>query len=484
MKKSRRARLGALGACLCLFGTPALGLQPGVGPEALPEPTPEPDAAPAAEPAPQTAPPLAPAPALSTPTPATSRWSLSISGFIEADAIYDTTQSFNDLAGNAVIAAPGTLAGENDRMTLSMRNSRIGFRMKAPEVDGLRASGFLELDAYATPAPGVSEGGLFASPALRFRHALVKVESDILDVCFGQTWSLFAWQPLFHPNTVDIQGVPGQPFGRTVQLRVSRLFHTQAVDVEAAVAAARPAQRDSGLPDGQGGLRFALNHWKGLHTGGSGASQTIDGLGLGVSGLVRRLEVVDFIPPPTARSNSATGWAVSIDGLFPIIPATPDDRGNSLTLQASFVTGTGFSDQYTGLTGGIAYPALPNPDGSTPAPSYTANLDGGLVTYDAEGRLETIDWTSFLAGLQYYLPPTGDLWFSANYAQASSGNIDDLATTPGTVFRKTQYFNANFFWNIVPSTRVGLGHSRVRQTFGDDTTRNNSRVQLAAYFLF
>ena len=60
---------------------------------------------------------------------------------------------------------------------------------------------------------------------------------------------------------------------------------------------------------------------------------------------------------------------------------------------------------YTGLTGGVAFPALADADGRRrPAPTYAADIDNGIVTYDSKGGLHGIQWTSYLLGAQYYLP--------------------------------------------------------------------------------
>ena len=181
-----------------------------------------------------------------------------------------------------------------------------------------------------------------------------------------------------------------------------------------------PPQRDAGVPDGQGGLKFVVNNWKGVHTAGGGAGNAVDGLTVGVSGLVRQFKVLQFLPAAAGtvpESNAKTGWGVSVDGMIPVIPATPGHIANALTLNGSFQTGSGFNDQYSGLTGGVTYPAVPNPGMVTPAPTFTPNIDNGLVTYDAAGVLHTINWQSFMAGFQYYLPPSGNFFISANVSQ-------------------------------------------------------------------
>src|SRR5260221_8983856 len=117
---------------------------------------------------------------------------------------------------------------------MSNRNSRIGFKLRAPETHGIRASAMIETDfqgpvpTIANPDPSPSpnpfgtEGNFFASPNLRVRHFNMKIETPVVDVLLGQYWQLFGWQSAYQPNTVEIQGVPGEIYGRTPQPRVSK----------------------------------------------------------------------------------------------------------------------------------------------------------------------------------------------------------------------------------------------------------------------
>jgi hypothetical protein len=432
-----------------------------------------------AQPVPASAPNPASPPPEAGPPAVKSKWSLTIYGFIEADAIYDTTQSLNDNGGIPVIQKGGGYGGDHDRTTFSFRNSRIGFRMTAPEVSGIKASGNIEFDWIGNQPgnpPAITEAAFWSNATMRSRHVYLKLESDYVDLLFGQTWNLFGWQTMFHPLTVEIQGVPGQLFGRTTQFKLSHLFKTDAVNVELAAAALRAPQRDSAAPDGQGGLRFVINDWKGVHAAGGGGVQAVDGLSVGVSGLVRSFRVKQFAAT-TDSSKTATGWGVSVDGLIPVIPATAENHGNALTLNGSFQTGSGFNDQYSGLTGGVAFPALATG-------TYAPNIDNGLVTYDSAGNLHTIDWTSYLFGIQYYLPPSGKVFISANYAQMKSGNINSYYNDQATAFNKVQWYDVNLFWNVLPSTRFGVEYAFYKETFGDGSTATNSRGQFSGWFFF
>ena len=66
-------------------------------------------------------------PATPSPPPAatlaavSAKFAATFYGFVEFDSIYDSTQSFNDLAGNGAIARSGTYAGDHGRMIFGAR---------------------------------------------------------------------------------------------------------------------------------------------------------------------------------------------------------------------------------------------------------------------------------------------------------------------------------------------------------------------------
>jgi hypothetical protein len=297
-------------------------------------------------------------------------WNLTIYGFAEADMMGDSTRSFNDGLNANVIAHDQTQAGNNTRLQFTIRNSRFGFRVEAPPFGGVRSSGVLEFDLFGNqpninsgggspgqaPGPGnTTEAAYFNNAGLRVRHAYVKLEDDVADVLAGQSYHLLGWQNYFFGASCGFLGLPNELFNRTVQLRLSHTFAFDRVKLDVAAAALRPAQRDSAMPDGEGGLRLAINHWKAMTTPGSGGTGA-QAAAIGVSGLVRSFRVNQYAPQP-APPIPLTGWAVAADLLLPIIPVKDStDRRNALTVTGEFATGTGDADQYTGMTAGATMP--------------------------------------------------------------------------------------------------------------------------------
>jgi hypothetical protein len=417
-----------------------------------------------------------------------SKWSATIYGFAEADFIYDTTQSLNEVPGNTQIARPETYAGSHDRFTVSIRNSRFGVRLRAPEFHHIRASAVAEMDFLGTQATTTSEAATFTSPLFRARHYYLKVETPIVDFLAGQTWSLFGWQPFYFPNSVEIMGLPAQLFLRTPQLRVSKTIQTAPINLEIALAMARSPQRDSGVPEGQGGVRLIVNHWTGVQTVNSTGTQ-ISPLSVGVSGTVRHFRLTELAAAPK-NSVELTGWGVAASAFVPLLPGRADKRGNSLSLTGEYVWGMGIADEYPGMTGGVASAPPPNPTMLMPAPVYTPNVDPGLAVFTADGIAHLVRWQTFIVGAQYTIAGLdGRMWISANYSRSVSDNASTLGT-PGKLRSGEDFADFNVFGDITPAVRVGVEYAYISDHYAGADVKVmpidavNHRVQLAAFFIF
>lgn len=422
------------------------------------------------------------------PVPATSKWNLSLYGMVEFNIMRDSTQSLPDSGiGATPVARPGTYASEHARWHFTTRNSRFGMKVTAPDYEGVKTTAVLEMDFFGY-TQGASEGGYMSNGTVRMRLANIKMETKYIDILVGQTYHMFAWMPFFYPCTSSFFPMPNMPFGRQPQVRLSKTIKTDAINIDLAGAAVRPPQRDSQMPDFQGGIKFGFNGWKGIHSLGAG-SALLDPFSIGVSGVVRRFEVTEFGAAST-RENRATGRAMSVGAFIPVIPASSvEDRGNALSLTGTFITGTGIGD-LGGFVTAPAYPPTPAAANGTPGPAYTPNLDNGLVTYDASGQLHTLNWKGFNTGFQYYFPPSGKVWFAANYNQGESNNVTrymssaTVASYSKNVVKKSQYADATLFIDIMPALRTGLLYGFYRQTYGDGVVAKNHRAEIAMYCYF
>jgi hypothetical protein len=400
-------------------------------------------------------------------------WAITFSGVLQADYIVDTTRSYNDFIGPTLVARSDTYEGSVGRTQFSMRNTRFGFTLDAPAIGGVTPSAVIQGDfsgnqpgvPYTPPGtagpPTISENAYYGSPTFRIRHAYMTLRNPIVDILAGQTFDVFGWQNYFYGTA--LLGVPNQASSRTAQFRLSRRFGAGGpVSVDVAIAAARPGQRDSMVPDGEGGIKVNVHGWKGITTPGNAVTVAAP-LAIGVSGVVRQFKVNAFTPPPTQSSNHAMGWGVAADLFAPIIPASSaDDRGNKLTIVGSFAYGTGIADLLV-TGGGARFPTLPNPAQQTPPPLYTPDVDNSLVTFDVLGVLHTIDWMTAKGSLQYYLPGSGRLILAGNFTWAHSQNIAKLFPRGrsdieliGTVADTSISGDGSLLWDATPTIRFGL----------------------------
>ncbi len=433
-------------------------------------------------------------------------------GFVEADAIFDTTQSYLEVPGDGSISPQGSIGGSNGRTIFSIRNSRLGFRIAAPKFGDFTASGIVETDflgnqptnppsvatilCTTTPCAagtvtsitgtlsnGYKEGPFFTNPTLRARHVLGKLDSPYFNFWFGQTWELVGWQPYFQPNTVQIQGIPGELYARTPQFRLSHDFDFGGATLGIAVAALRPPQMDAQVPDFQGAIKFSLDDWKGVQTVGS-TGTTISSAALSLSGAVRQYKLPLGTTQAAGFAN-ATGLLAAADILIPIIP-TKTRREWAITFLAEGTIGTGDADQFTSLNGGAAVGTPGLYTGATPY-STVADVDPGLVgwnnTAKTSNELQTVDWDTLMLNLQIYLPPDGKLWLSGTYTTSYSDNVLFFSSATKATSH-IDYWDASLWWDVIPGIRMAGSFIHSRDTYANGAVPYNNRVQYSAYFIF
>ncbi len=398
-------------------------------------------------------------------------WNINPYGYARFDAIEDSTQSFDDGIQPNLIARVGTYRGDHRRATLTARDSRLGVFIGAPPFQGIKTSGQIELDFYGLQVSDAKKHDQVVFGPVRIRHAYLKLETSVLDVIAGQYYDVFGWGSYFYPATVAYLGVPGEIYHRNPQLRLEKKLPAGQLEILAAAAAVRPGQRDAGgIPDFEGGLKVAYYGWTGIATPGFGRPSVVP-LSFGVSGVYRHFEVPEFRGEPGSEAHTANGYGVAAQILLPVVPAkTVEDKSNALTITGEGSIGTGIAELYTGMDGGSRFPLLPNPTMANPALVYPQNIDPGLVTYDRNFEIKSINWKAFVAGLQYYLPiGNGRVWVSGIYSRTWSDNIKKLTPQAswGGIFTKMEYIDANLGMEITPAVALGLSFQTVKQTFAD-----------------
>lgn len=455
-----------------------------------PAPTPPPPAPPATPQPPAPPPPAPPAAGGGDAnTPLLSKIKVTAYGFVEVNFAYNTTESCLDFCSNFQIQKPGTYRGNHGRTIFSTRDSRFGLKLAAPEAHGIKASGTLETDFFGPST--TTEQGTWVNAVLRFRHAFLKLETSAVDILIGQTWNLFGWQANYLVASVQEPGLPGQMFQRTPQLRLTKAIKLGGkTTLELAAAANRPPQMDSATPEGVAAARLVLGGWTGVHTLYM-TSTAIQPASIGVSADVRRFRIPEFKTAPSG-STLLTGGGVAFDAYIPIVPATKENRDNALSVIGELVIGRGTSDMYTALgAAGTSNAAIPPVNAGDPPGTYTPNFDAGFAAYDANGNVELIKWTSYMAGVEYYPPNVdGRIGLFANYGHMQSANSKRFggAMVADPVAGKTResedYYNAGVFFDPTKATRIGIDGGLYNDHYVDGTDAKNYSLMTTAFLFF
>ena len=411
-----------------------------------------------------------------------------IYGFGETTFLHDSTQSCVEICGATQIVRPGNYRNSHGRTVISPRSSRFGVRVSAPEQHGVRLSGLLETDFLGPTS--TTEQGTWSNGVLRVRHSYMKMETPIVDILVGQTWSLFGWQSMYLVASAQPPGLPGQLFERTAQLRLSKTLKAGGVSAEIAVAANRPPQQDSSTPEGVGGLRVSFDRWTGQHTGYL-ASTTIQPASLAISGDLRGFRIPEFSATPHT-GHVRVGGGIAIDAYLPIVPATKKSRDNALSVIAELAIARGTSDMYTSLgAAGTVNASLPG----TMTAASTAT-DPGLAVVDANGHIELVKWTSYITGLEFYPAGTGGrLGLFVNYGHMQSANARRLGTAAtGTEAQEEaarakirdheDFYEAGLFVDPTPATRVGASSSLYDDTYADGNAAKHYSLLMSCWLFF
>jgi hypothetical protein len=428
-------------------------------------------------------------------------WKVDMYGFLENDVIRDSTRSFTEVVGNSPVKWGGTIDGDNGRTQFSVRNSRLGFKVAAPSSDnGWRARGLLEMDFFGfdpnastnlissapptndTTVPN-SESSFYSNAVPRIRHAYASLESENWKLLFGQTWSLFGWQPTFVPTTVAVAPLPGNLYQRLAQILAVNTMKWSGSTFQSGLSLERPSQRDSQMPNIALGAKYSLDGWKAGYATPYGEEKTVSAT-FALSGIFKQFQA-QAQGTSTTNQSVVNSSAFAADLLIPILAASDDDTSNSLTLTAEFATGTGIGDQYSGWTGGLNQ----LPQGKASASSVTTtNLDAGQGYFDGNGNFGLVQLQSYLLNLQYHFPKSWGSFAGIGYGQLSSTSIDSTLNSSannsfGSLYNTQSVYYVSYFQNLAKQMRAGLEWQHITTQYVDPAKGmpSDDRIQFTTW---
>jgi hypothetical protein len=384
--------------------------------------------------------------------PVTSKFKLSIGGFVKLDYAYNSVNFGNNIPArapaNGQIAKSTSVAGQQDQSVFTARQSRLWFKVAGPSLLGAKTGALIEADFYGA-------GGSNEAANVRMRHAYGTLDWKNTQVLFGQTSDIFG--PAV-ASTVDFS--QGSPYGTPNQPRVPQIRLTQKVDLNAdnalklVVGLQNPAQdnSDTGVyGSAVNGAAQVMWISKALGVAPGFYGMSMNSLTFGVFGLYGSQKYV--------TAGSVDSWGYGVYTFIPVLKSK-DGKNRTMTMsleaQAYMAANMNFNQATAAAT-----------VGSTGAKGY--GMYGQVIFY-----------------------PTQDLGFTAGYERRNAYNYASF----GNNFEKSNTnIYANVAYDLNAAVRVAAEYQNLNTQYGNNVSVAGGNLEgtgngtanvarLAVYYFF
>jgi len=386
---------------------------------------------------------------------------ITLGGFAEADSIYRSRNTANDLATSwNSIPFANTPTGHEDQLTFSGRQSRITGLVEGNVTPGIKLSYYGELDFQgAAQSANLNQSDSF-NPRIREMYGTADFNDSGWHFLAGQNWSLATMNSKgitprneVQPMTIDSQYLPGYVYLRQPQFRITKDFLNKSLWV--AVSVEEPQTIESGsLPSG---TFYAVANGSGYYGGQSGSSVptsaggsaltiaptetcTTNGTTAGVTAATLKVTCVSTATTESGVPTTATQSLNHIPDVIakvayelPIYGRTIHLEGFGLGRAYTAATLAGVEQNvYSGGVGGGAVgpiiPGLLDFHASFLTGKGVGRYEASQlpdVTFNGAGVIKPIEETDFMVGAVLHPTPTLDIY---SYAGAAHENRTSYKT--------------------------------------------------------
>ena len=265
-------------------------------------------------------------------SPVSSKFKLSLGGFVKLDYVYNSVNlgsngALGTLQPNG-IPKKGSVADQQDQSIFTARQSRLWFKVAGPTFKGAKTGAVIETDFYGS-------GGNNESANMRMRHAYGTMDWENTQLLFGQYWDAFG---MANASTLDFglgatAGTPQQP--RVAQIRVTQKVPlTERETLKLSLSLQNPVQ-DTNQQNGS-----ATDTWGSAVNVAGQAVLVSKALGVapGLWGLYMNSLQAGFFGLYGTESAGPTGkelasWGY---GFYTFVPVLASKDGKSRTMTAAF----------------------------------------------------------------------------------------------------------------------------------------------------
>lgn len=407
--------------------------------------------------------------------PVTSKFKLSIGGYVKLDYAYNTENfGATGIISPSSGAMPSAKLGGNvtDQSVFGVNQSRIWFKADGPSLLGAKTTGYLEGDFYGGSAAATE------SPLFRIRHAYGAADWTNTQVLFGQYWDMFA--PMI-ANTQDFRcgspyGAPNSP--RIPQIRLTQRYNLDSdQQVRLVVGIQDPAQTgDNNTATGGYGpnANYALQTFysnKTLGTAPGYFGQAMNPLTVGLFGLYGS----EKSPGNNGKALDTYGYGAY--AFVPVIGSKSGINGRAMTMSLEGQTYIAANQAFNGATEANV---LGKPAG-------TIGSNGPLGTATTETQTPAKNWA---ATAQIIFYPTQNLGLTGGWGRRSALSQDDYKANGAVYQRYTQEAYANVAYDLNAAVRVAAEYQNFHTVYGNAATATkraegtDNTYRLAAYYFF
>ena len=392
---------------------------------------------------------LAATPAIAKAGDVTSKFDVTIGGFVKMDMGYSTQNSHADPS----IAKPDSssvrenLYDEYGNTFMTSGETRLNFLIKGPDAWGAKTSAFVEGDFRGTTT-GNAYGGF------QLRHAHIKLDWAKTELIIGQTFQQFGM--IYDRGALgdsdfymDMKGV------RAPQIA---LRHNFTKNFNAMLGVYSPTEWSgstrqynddyarNGLPFGEFEIEYKNENWGkvGKHP-----------MRFAIGGIVGREKKTHANTTTYQYEDDVVPvWQTVFRYYVPIISEKEGNKKNALALNGNFFIGQNF--------GGIKWLG-----------------DGSLGSYWRPGYTSAASPTSFgcFAQLSYYFSNNAWVNFMYGYLQYNTSNFARTDSTYGLgpdAFNKQSTYAISLLYDPTPNLRVGVQWLRNATRWNDASAGSSS----------
>jgi hypothetical protein len=413
---------------------------------------------------------------------ATSRFDVTIGGFVKFDMGYATQGVGADytFAQRASGHTTKNILDEYDNFYMAAGETRLNFRVKGPDAWGAKTSAFIEGDFRGAYGAATSYG------VYQLRHAYLKFEWPESSLLFGQTWMDWGYLPSYYAfgfnelgpflkSTREPQITWNQSITKEFQYSLSLFSPTNSMNVVGGANLVNDYTRgyphltgelrwstDSCGKIGPWNLQFAVGGFFGQEratyvTGTNTRGGTVSGTAAAVTGTQYAADFSD---------DYVNSWATSFKWYIPIIPEKkPGAKGGAFGFAGAVFTGQNF-------------------------PKYLRSF--GLGSYDQDTTLADANfvapkvWGGW-AQLNYYLNDQWSVNFQYGYGHYTFSQQYQLAN-PNNVETVNHYIG-NLIYDVNAAVRLGLEATYIYNRYaapvsGVKTDGDMFTGRFAAYYFF